>query len=451
MTDATHVVTAFLRNGGRILLLRRSDAVGTYEGQWGGVSGYAEGDPDGQVWAEIDEETGLADAVDLVRSGRPVEFQDADLEQDWTVHPYLFDCDRRGVEVSDEHVAYEWVHAPEIRRRETVPELWTAYERVTPSVRTIAADDDHGSAHLSIVALEILRDRAAVTAHVVDDGAEAADELARLARRLIEARPSMAALRNRVNRVMAGADGPGAVEAVAADAIDRAAAADEGAARIAAERVAGERVLTLSRSGTVLTAFRGVDRDENGAENGSPEYRETDERAHSGDPEADDAGPAPPERLYVAESRPAREGIGVAEALAGTLPVTVHTDAAVAHVLAEEAVDAVLVGADTVLPDGRVLNKTGTRTVAAAAAHEDVPVLVVAAADKVSPDDAVNREFGPASDLYDGDAQVEVLNPTFDVTPADLVDAVVTERGALSTDAIGSVAEDHREHADWSP
>ena len=431
MTDSTHVVTAFLRHGGRLLLLRRSDEVGTYRGQWGGVSGYAEGDPDEQVWVEIDEETGLADAVDLVRTGRPVEFHDADLDRDWAVHPYLFDSEHRDVVVSDEHVEFEWVHAPEIRRREAVPELWTAYERVTPSVRTIAADDEHGSAHLSILALEILRDRAAVvTDDPADDEAaedtDADDELARLARRLIEARPSMAALRNRVNRVVATADGPDAVETVAADAIDRAVAADDEAARNAAAAVAGDRVLTLSRSGTVLTALQGVETADG------------------------DEWPESAEHVFVAESRPAREGIDVAETLAESVPVTVHTDAAVGHVLAEESVDAVLVGADTVLPDGRVLNKTGTRTVAAAAARKDVPVFVVTAADKVSGGDAVNQEFAPGSDLYDGDAPVSVLNPSFDVTPADLVDGVVTERGTLSTDAVRDVAEEHRENADWS-
>lgn len=431
MTDATHVVTAFLRHDGRILLLRRSDEVGTYRGQWGGVSGYAEGDPDEQVWVEIDEETGLADAVDLLRAGRPVEFRDEDLDRDWAVHPFLFECERRDVVVSDEHVEYEWVHVPEIRRRETVPELWTAYERVAPSVRTVAADDEHGSAHLSIVALEILRDRAAVAS---DGGAgdeqtedtDAADELSRLARRLIEARPSMAALRNRVNRVLATANGPDAVEPLAADAIDRAVAADDEAARNAAEMVAGERVLTLSRSGTVLTALQGP-KEGRGAE-----------------------WPGSPAHVFVAESRPAREGVDVAETLAAALPTTVHTDAAVGHVLAEESVDAVLVGADTLLPDGRVLNKTGTRTIAAAAAREDVPLLVVTAADKVSPEDAVNREFGPGSDLYEGEAPVNVLNPTFDVTPADLIDGVVTERGTLSTDAARDVAAKHRRNADRS-
>ncbi|ELK44964.1 translation initiation factor aIF-2B subunit alpha, partial [Haloferax sp. BAB-2207] len=40
-----HVVTVFLRHDGRVLLTRRSDAVGTYQGRWAGVSGYVEGDP----------------------------------------------------------------------------------------------------------------------------------------------------------------------------------------------------------------------------------------------------------------------------------------------------------------------------------------------------------------------------------------------------------------------
>ena len=455
MTDATHVVTAFLRNGGRVLLLRRSDAVGTYRGQWGGVSGFAEGDPDEQVWVEIDEETGLADAVELVRSGRPVEFYDADLDRTWVVHPYLFDGDRRDVVVSDEHVEYEWVHAPEMRRRETVPELWTAYERVTPSVRTIAADDEHGSAYLSIVALEILRDRAAVVAGSADDAIDEddADELSELGRDLIEARPSMAALRNRVNRVLARADGPGTVETEASDAIDRAVAADARAARNLAERVAGDRVLTLSRSGTVLTALTGADNGGSGDGDDSDTDGDRDDRddgGDRGDRTGHDEWPSPPEHVFVAESRPAREGVDVAEALSDTLPVTVHTDAAVAHVLAEESIDAVVVGADTVLPDGQVLNKTGTRTIAAVAAREDVPVFAVTAVDKVSATGSVNREFGPATGIYDGDTSVSVLNPTFDLTPADLLDAIVTDRGALSTDEVRTVAAAHRENANWS-
>ncbi|WP_049922072.1 initiation factor 2B [Halopiger djelfimassiliensis] len=432
-----HVVTAFLRNGGEVLLLRRSDAVGTYVGQWGGVSGFAEDQPDEQVRVEIREETGLADRCSFVRSGRPVRVEDDALEREWVVHPYLFECGSRDPELSEEHDAFAWVQPTAMldsdADRETVQKLWTAYERVAPTVRSIAADDEHGAAFLSVRALEVLRDRAGVlVAEREEFGADPDgewDELAELAGRLLEARPSMAVLRNRVNRTVADAgaragedgaetpDAPAVLEA-AISGIDRALGADADAAGNASERLEGT-VATLSWSGTVLEALR----------------RGT------------------PSRVFVAESRPAREGIDVAETLredaAVDCPVTVHTDAAAAHVLAREAVDRVVVGADTVLPGGSVVNKTGTRGLALAAAREGVPVSVVAATDKISTREEINLESGDRSAVYDGPVDVDVTNPIFDVTPADCVDEIVTERGALEPAAVEAVVAELRELEGW--
>ncbi len=225
----------------------------------------------------------------------------------------------------------------------------------------------------------------------------------------------MATVENRINRAMATADrrSAAAVEAAAADGIDRAVAADREAARLAADRVEDRVVLTLSRSGTALRALR------------------------TGDPAA----------VSVAESRPAREGVGVAETLARTGErVTLHTDAAVGTILAERA-DVVLVGADAVRPDGSVVNKTGTRTLAAAA-REDVPVLVVAASDTVATG-PVRVESGPVGTLYDGDAPVDVFDPLFDTSPPDLVTGVVTERGVLSADDVEAVAAELSALAAW--
>ncbi|OIB58146.1 NUDIX domain-containing protein [Natrialba sp. SSL1] len=456
------VVTAFLRHGGEILLLRRSDAVGTYAGQWGGVSGFAEGDPDAQVRAEIREETGLSDAeIDLVRSGRSVSVTDPDLDREWTVHPYLFDADSRDVDLSEEHDALEWTSPTTIctgtaagnadadSDRQTVPALWTTYERVAPTVRSITADDEHGAAALSIRALEVLRDRAGLVVseradsddgddadqHVdadadadadTDDADEEWAELTALAERLLEARPSMAVLRNRVNRAMATAtedldteavpDARAVLESTLAG-IERATAADDDAAATAADVIDGT-VLTLSRSGTVVDALR------TGA----------------------------PSRVFVAESRPALEGVDVAEELAaGTVdcPVTLHTDAAAAHVLATESIDRVLVGADTIRHDGAVVNKTGTRALAVAAAHEDVPVTVVAATDKISTREEVTLESAARDAVYDGEAAVDVLNPTFDITPADCVAEFATERGLLAPAEIEGIAENLRALESW--
>ncbi|ADD05152.1 translation initiation factor aIF-2B alpha subunit [Natrialba magadii ATCC 43099] len=453
-SEPTHadVVTAFLRHRGEILLLRRSDAVGTYTGQWGGVSGFAEGNPNTQVRTEIREETGLSDAeIDLIRSGRPVSVTDPELDREWTVHPYLFDVDSRDVDLSEEHDALEWTPPTTIcidPDRQTVPALWTAYERVAPTVRSITADDEHGAAALSIRALEVLRDRAGlvvaeradsddgddVDQHAdTDTDAAAADaeeewaELTALAERLLEARPSMAVLRNRVNRAMAEASEAAADDVSVPDAaavlestlagIDRATAADDDAAATAADVIDGA-VLTLSRSGTVVDALR--------------------------------AGA--PSRVFVAESRPALEGVAVAEELAAggvDCPVTLHTDAAAAHVLATESIDRVLVGADTIRHDGAVVNKTGTRALAAAAAHEDVPVTVVAATDKISTREEVALESAARDAVYDGDAAIDVLNPTFDITPADCVTEFATERGLLAPAEIEETAENMRALESW--
>jgi translation initiation factor 2B subunit (eIF-2B alpha/beta/delta family) len=422
MADTAPVVTAFLRNDGRIFVCRRSDVVDTYVGQWGAISGAIEDDeePSAAARREIREETGTT-AIEQVRAGRPFPVEDD--EHRFRVHPFLFDCATRDLSGGPEAEACEWVHPTALLDRETVPELWRSYRAVAPTVDAIAADGEHGAAYLSLRALEALRDLAGHL-RAADAAPDAAwDELAALARRLQRVRPSMAVLATRVDRAMHAATAPdaatprsaAAVEAAAIDGIERAIAADTDAAATAAERTADATVLTLSRSGTLCDAF---------------------ERG-------------PPARLYVAESRPAREGVDVAERLADTCPVTLLTDAAIGHVLADRDIDAAVVGADTVLADGRLVNKTGTRTLAIAATHADVPVYAVAATAKITAKNEPQLEAGTAAALYDGPASIDVFNPTFDVTPAAAIAGVVTERGLLDTDAVAEIAAEHDTWTDW--
>jgi translation initiation factor 2B subunit (eIF-2B alpha/beta/delta family) len=444
----TGVVTVFLRHDADVLLLCRSEDVGSYSGQWGAVAGHAEGDPDGATLREIREETGLDPRTDttLVRAGVPFEVADADLGTRWVVHPYLFDAATREVEPNYETTDHEWVPATTILRRETVPDLWRSYDRVRPTVETVATDREHGSASLSVRALETLRDEAALA---VERDAGGWPELAETAGALRDARPSMPVVANRVNRAMAEADEtgtPAAVERAAGAGIERALAADGAAAERAADRLPS-RVATLSRSGTVHAAL--VERD--------------------------------PETVLVAESRPGREGVGVAERLADETDadVTLTTDAAFAEQLVERGVEALVVGADAILPDGSVLNKVGTRAAATVATHEGIGCLVVAASDKVLPagggdgtveSGQIDREERDPAEVYDtgdsggsgdtGDssdssdsrgatADIGVANPTFDLTPADRVDAVVTEDGVLDPSAVRDLAERHRGRVAW--
>ncbi|WP_256393591.1 translation initiation factor eIF-2B [Natronoarchaeum rubrum] len=361
-------------------------------------------------------------ALDHVRTGSQIR------DGEDTYAPVLFDVAGDAAATADDA---EWIAPTALLHESASPSDWYRYQRVAPTVRSIAADGEHGAAYLSVRALEVLRDRAAL--QVSEDDPDL-DELTDLGDRVLSARPSMAVLENRVNRVLAvavdgddviGEDGTddaaegvaGAVEAAADAGIDRALRADADAAAAAADLLDDAGVLTLSRSGTVLDALRS----------------------------------ASPRSVHVAESRPAREGISVAEELAAALdaPVTVLADAAVAHALATEDVDAVVVGADAVLPDGRVVNKTGTRTAALAAAREGIPVYAVAASDKITRRETVNLETGDATAIYDGDAELDVLNPTFDVTPGDLVDAVVTERGRLGAEDVAAIAEEHGALTAW--
>ena len=423
-SDSTPVVTVFLRNRGEVLLFRRSDDVDSYPGQWGAVAGHVENDdPRASALAEIEEETGLHEHdVTLAQEGSPFTVDDEDRGTRWRVHPFLFDTDTRSIETNWETTEAEWASPTALLRRDTVPDLWTSYRRVAPSIIGITDDTTHGSAHLSIRALEVLRDRAGMLA--TSDAATIEDARSRLvstAHRLLEARPSMAALANRIHRVMHASRPelpPETTEINAHEAIQDALAADDEAAEQAARQVSGAHVLTLSRSGTVLSALRRAD-------------------------------PSP--TVTVAVSEPSGEGIGVAERLLDAgLDVTLIPDAAVARRLDEASIDAVLVGADTVLPSGAVANKVGTYGAALAAHRADVPVYAACAVDKITVDDEASDESAPARTVYDGPKDLEVWAPRFDTTPAELITGgLLTERGALATDDVEAVAEELTELRAW--
>lgn len=117
-----HVVTDILRHKGRILLLQRSDRVGSYRGQWAGVSGYIEAGESAEAAAkrELEEELGLGGAR-LARATDPQSFRDGEVV--WTVYPFLFDVRDPKVKVDWEHRGYEWVSPEDVSKYATVPGL----------------------------------------------------------------------------------------------------------------------------------------------------------------------------------------------------------------------------------------------------------------------------------------------------------------------------------------
>ena len=132
MLQVKRVVTCFLESNGEILILRRSQQVGSYQGRWAGVSGYIETTADEQVLTEIKEETGLhGEALTLIEKGKPLSVKDEKLGVKWVVHPYLFHIrDRSKIKIDWEHKETKWVKPEEIVNYETVPMLKETLDQV---------------------------------------------------------------------------------------------------------------------------------------------------------------------------------------------------------------------------------------------------------------------------------------------------------------------------------
>ncbi|NWD06219.1 S-methyl-5-thioribose-1-phosphate isomerase [Pseudomonas gingeri] len=148
------------------------------------------------------------------------------------------------------------------------------------------------------------------------------------------------------------------------------------------------------------------------------------------------------ERVYVDETRPWLQGSRLTawELANEGIPVTVSADSAAAHILKTKGVTWVVVGADRITANGDVASKIGTYQLAVCAMHHGVRFMVVAASSTIdmnlaSGDDIVLEEREGDELLSVGGQRlgvaVEAFNPVFDVTPADLIDVIVTEKGIV--------------------
>lgn len=147
--------------------------------------------------------------------------------------------------------------------------------------------------------------------------------------------------------------------------------------------------------------------------------------------------------LLADETRPVLQGARLTafELMAAGVPLRLISDGMAATAMARLGVQAVLVGADRIAADGSVANKVGTYGVAIAAKHHRVPFLVAApwsTVDLACPTGSgipIEERSGDELRLWQGQAtapgQVPVWNPAFDLTPPDLIAALITERGVI--------------------
>jgi methylthioribose-1-phosphate isomerase len=122
------------------------------------------------------------------------------------------------------------------------------------------------------------------------------------------------------------------------------------------------------------------------------------------------------------------------------VPVSVNVDAAVAHLMKTEQIGWIIVGADRIAANGDVASRIGTYQLAILAMHHGVRFMVVAPASSIDMSLDCGEDI-PLEERADSEvlslggqliaAQVRAVNPVFDVTPADLIDAIVTEKGIV--------------------
>lgn len=309
--------------------------------------------------------------------------------------PVLADLDDR----SDPPAGgFGWLH-PTVMATDSV--TWDAYRSISPDEASVLEDYEHGSAWLSIRALEIVRDIARTERSM--------SSVTRVAKKLATGRPEMAVLTNRLDRAMQATNTTDEVHTSCRYEIDRAMVADHIAAARAGPMLADIAALTLSRSGTILRAIQ----------------------------------EGQPNRVGVLESRPGAEGVQVAATLSNMgYDIDLWPDAAVTEAI--ERSDVVIVGADRIEDNGAVHNKLGTRNLARVAHHEEIPFLVATSSDKIAatPETWSQRIRRTVDETPD-------KAPLFDRTPTEYIDAIVTERGVLGAAEILTLAEQHRNRGRW--
>ena len=149
------------------------------------------------------------------------------------------------------------------------------------------------------------------------------------------------------------------------------------------------------------------------------------------------------ERVYADETRPRLQGAKLTawECVQENIPVTVITDNMAAHCMQQNKVDLVVVGADRIAANGDVANKIGTYAVAIAAKAHNIPFYVAAPFSTIDFNlrngSLIPIEQRDAKEVFEiNDASVcapgaEFYTPAFDVTPAEFIDAIITEKGAI--------------------
>jgi len=144
--------------------------------------------------------------------------------------------------------------------------------------------------------------------------------------------------------------------------------------------------------------------------------------------------------VYASETRPLLQGARLTafELKTEGIPFKLITDNMAAHLMQRRLIDKVIVGADRITRDGCVFNKIGTYGLAILAKAHGLPFYVAAPVStidlNITPDRVIIEERDPNEVLYINNVRIapegtKALNPAFDMTPGELVSAIITDKG----------------------
>jgi 8-oxo-dGTP pyrophosphatase MutT (NUDIX family) len=124
---STKIVTSFIQDDGKLLILRRSDKVKTMKGLWAGISGIIEKNehPLTRAKIEIYEETGITeDGIRFIKAAERVRVNSPQYENhEWEIFPFLFEAKNPNIKLNWENSEYIWITVDQLKNYNTVPSL----------------------------------------------------------------------------------------------------------------------------------------------------------------------------------------------------------------------------------------------------------------------------------------------------------------------------------------
>ena len=124
---STKIVTSFIKDDERLLILKRSNKVKTMKGLWAGVSGIIENDeePLKRAKIEIFEEVGITEEkIKLIKAVKEMKVNSPQYENhEWEIFPFLFETKNPTIKLNWENSEFKWINVNQLENYETVPNL----------------------------------------------------------------------------------------------------------------------------------------------------------------------------------------------------------------------------------------------------------------------------------------------------------------------------------------